>query len=253
MSDGGDKLAELEARLAKLADRVRSELPERATALREAAEALSADEATARADVQRLAHMIRGTAGSHGMTRLTEPAAQVETSARSMALGDLVPLVRSLADALDRTAREKSIPPPPVMVGPTAPTAPLQKPLAGRRVLAIDDDAPTRRLLTMTLSNLGGATALVEELPLAFFGALEREHYDVVIVDAMMPDVNGLACLEKIAGSPMARPGACYFVLSAATAEELSWSLPSSLKVGWLRKPFRPRELLDAIQGALAT
>ena len=38
-----------------------------------------------------------------------------------------------------------------------------------------------------------------------------------------------------------------FVVLSAATAEELGWVLPPGLRVGWLRKPFRPKELLTAL------
>ena len=36
-------------------------------------------------------------------------------------------------------------------------------------------------------------------------------------------------------------------VLSAATPEELGWELPTGMRIGWLRKPFRPKELLDGL------
>ncbi len=247
MSDGGEKLAELEARLAKLADQVRSELPTRARALREALARVPANETDERRAIQRLAHMVRGTAGSHGMPELTTPATEVETSAPSASLEELTRSVHALADAIDRTAAARPAPAPAPVRAAAPSTGTIAKPLVGRRVLAIDDDGPTRRLLAMTLANLGGATAVVEEMPNAFFAALEGERYDAVIVDAMMPEVNGLACLQRIAGSPLAHEGTCYFVLSAATCEELRWELPTTLRIGWLRKPFRPAELLAAI------
>jgi CheY-like chemotaxis protein len=103
----------------------------------------------------------------------------------------------------------------------------------------------------MTLANLGGARTAIENEAEAFFAALARERYDVVIVDAMMPETNGLACLERIAGSPLAHPDVVYFVLSAAAPDELGWKIPEGLTVGWLRKPFRPRELLDALRASL--
>lgn len=252
-SEGSSKLAELEARLRELSDKVRAELPERGRALREAIALLASDEPSGRASVGRLAHMVRGTAGSHGMSELTAPAAEVEHGAKTLSIAELSALARALADRIDRTAHQAPAP----AVAKAADAAPvttgsIAKPLEGRRVLAIDDDGPTRRLLTMTLANLGGATTRVDERPDAFFAALAAEPFDVVIVDAMMPELNGLACLERIAGSPLAREGTCYFVLSAATVEELRWTLPSALRIAWLRKPFRPRELLDAIRAQLA-
>ena len=251
MSEGSDRIAELEARLRTLADRVRRELPERAAALRDALGRLDVDEEAARSAIKRMAHMVRGSAGSHGMTELTEPAACVEVGAHSLARAELGEVVRALADRIEQSAREGSSAAP----APAAPVASagagVVKPLAGRRVLAIDDDAPTRRLLTMTLANLGGASTLVEEAPEAFFAALAAAPFDVVIVDAMMPGLNGLACLERVAASSLARPGTRYYVLSAATPEELGWVMPASLDVAWLRKPFRPRDLLDAIRAAL--
>lgn len=247
MSEGSERLAALEATLSKLAERVRAELPERARALRAASELLASEDATARSAIQRAAHMVRGTAGSHGMTALTAPAAELELGAATMTTSELASAARALADQLDQTATEKPAPAAEPAKAMPPPTAGLVKPLAGLRVLAIDDDAPTRRLLAMTLVNLGGASGVIAETSSAFFAALDEHAYDVVIVDAMMPDTNGLECLERIASSPLAHPNPQYFVLSAAAPEELGWILPASLPVTWLRKPFRPRELLDAI------
>lgn len=254
MTEQDDPLLALQARLDRLATEVRTELPARARALREAAAELEVDEPKSRATLQRLAHMVRGSAGSHGMHALTDPAAQVETEARSLDRAALRLLVMSLADRLDEEARSAP-PPPPKSIPPSAapPTrSVIAKPLEGRRAIALDDDASTRRLVSMTLSNLGGAATRVEESPDAFFAALGTERFDVVVVDAMMPALSGKDCLERIAGSPLHHEGARYFVLSAATPEELGWTLPSTLRITWLRKPFRPRELLDAIRAALA-
>lgn len=249
MSEGRAKLAQLEARLEELAHQVRESLPLRAEALRLAADALDGDEATARATIARAAHMIRGTAASHGIVGLTLPAAEVETAAKAMSTAALREAVRVLADRLDAAARAPTVVATPSIQEPAlTPSGGIEKPLRGRTILAIDDDPPTRRLLTMTLANLGGASVTVEERVDAFFAALASSRYDAVIVDAMMPETSGLACLERIAGSPLARPDVAYFVLSAATPEELRWTLPAGLAVDWLRKPFRPRELLDALR-----
>jgi CheY-like chemotaxis protein len=253
MSGGGGKLAELEARIGALAARLRAELPERARALRDGVAGLSADEVAARHAIERTAHMVRGTAGSHGMPELTEPATRVEQGARTMPQIDLAREAAALADRIDATARTA-----PARAAPLPATAPadggtVARPLASVRVLAIDDDVPTRRLLAMTLVNLGGASATIVETASAFFEALDAHPTDVVIVDAMMPEMNGLECLERIVERGLADRARCYFVLSAAAPDELRWELPGTLRTSWLRKPFRPRELLDAIRSELAS
>jgi CheY-like chemotaxis protein len=247
MADEADEtgLLAFEARLAVLAEKVRAGFPERARELRCAVDALGGDEPVARDDVRRHAHKVRGTAGSHGFAELTELASIVEGMALREPREIVAREARLLADALDRVGARAERPvraPDPISeVQPKAAT------LAGLRIAAVDDDASTRKLLALTLVNVGRAEALVEERAGTLLERLEREHFDVVIVDAMMPEMNGLACLQRIVERALDRAGTRYFVLSAATSAELAWTLPEALRVGWLRKPFRPRELVDAI------
>jgi CheY-like chemotaxis protein len=239
----------LEARLRALAERVRAGLPERAKELRVSVEALRSGAPEARDALRRHAHKLRGTAGSHGFSELTDVAAGVESAASTADVETLAGLALRLADAVDRTAGASPTASPVAPATPphAAPAPAVGTTLEGLRILAIDDDAATRKLLALTLSNLGKALAVVEELADPFVSRLAAESFDVVIVDAMMPDVNGLELLTRIAGSAADRAGTRYFVLSAATADELGWAMPPGLSVGWLRKPFRPRELLDAL------
>jgi len=132
---------------------------------------------------------------------------------------------------------------------PTPISGVYRKPLADMRALAIDDDEPTRRLLAMTLVNLGGAVARVESDAARFFERLGVEHVDLVIVDAMMPGLDGRQCLARVASLPLAHETTRYFLLSAASAEELRWTLPEVLRVRWLSKPFKPTELLRQLAG----
>lgn len=244
--DGSARLAALEAKLAGLAGQVRRELPERARELRAALDGLERDEDAGRAAIQRLAHKLRGTVGSHGIEGLTEPAAAVEGGARSWDAATLRRAVLALADRVEAAGRTEA-PAARAPVERPAPSAPIARPLDGRSAIAIDDDEPTRRLLGMTLSNLGGARASIESSSESFFAALGKGAFDFVIVDAMMPEMNGLDCLRRIVDGGLSRADTTYIVLSAATREELAWELPAGLTVVWMRKPFRPRELLDAL------
>lgn len=217
-------------------------LPARAASLRAALDRLATGDSSARDEVRRIAHRLRGTAGSHGHDALGSEAAEVE----SLAAGDadeatLVARGLALVTAIRRAAQRA--PREPLARAASEPPAP-SRPLTGRRVLALDDDGPTRRLLELTLGTMGGAEARVLESPEQALALLDREPFDVLIVDAMMPTTTGLALArEARLRAHGARPTLVF--LSAATHDELGWTLPAGSH--WLQKPFRPRELLDAL------
>jgi CheY-like chemotaxis protein len=249
--DGRAKLAELETRLARLAANMRSTLPDRARELRDAARELATDESGARAAIGRLAHRLRGSAASFGVPSLTEPAAELEAGAKELAAPELARATAALAALVERAAEAPPTEAPfAITTGAESPT-PIsgvhRKPLAHLRVLAIDDDEQTRRLLGMTLVNLGGAEAWVESAASRFLERIETERFDIVIVDAMMPEVDGRACLERIAAMAIPHARTRFYLFSASSPRELGWSLPDVLDVRWLGKPFRPAELLRAL------
>jgi CheY-like chemotaxis protein len=249
--DGRAKLAELETRLARLAANMRATLPDRARELREAASQLATDEADARTTIGRLAHRLRGSAASFGAASLTEPATELETSAKTLPPTELARAAEALATLVERAADAPPTETPiAITTGAESPTpisGVYRKPLAHVRILAIDDDEQTRRLLRMTLVNLGGADAWIESEAARFLERIATEHFDIVIVDAMMPEVDGRACLERIAAMPIPHGETRFYLFSASSPAELGWSLPVVLDVRRLTKPFRPAELLRAI------
>jgi CheY-like chemotaxis protein len=120
--------------------------------------------------------------------------------------------------------------------------------LAGLVFLAADDDGATRKLIEITLLQLGRMRGALFDRGMGLLEELaQREHIDLVIVDAMMPSMNGLQLLEEVRARGLAGRVKRFVVLSAAAPEELGWTLPEGLDVRWARKPFRPRELLAAL------
>ncbi len=260
----------LEARLAALKEKMARGLPDRATEIESAATRLESGEAGARDDVRRLAHKLRGIAGSYGFPHLGELAATVETSARGIDSDTVVIAhARDLACAARDAGAQSGVvaasPTPDPTPAPAAPapvraaleesrtrptlSMPTVSPsLEGLVVLAADDDDATRRLLEITLVQLGKMNgALFDRGPALLEELSRRESVDLVVVDAMMPDMNGLEILHAVVERGLAARVSQFVVLSAATAEELGWELPTGLPVGWLRKPFRPKELLASL------
>jgi CheY-like chemotaxis protein len=258
-----DRLAEFEARLAALKHKMESGLVERAQALREMAHRLELGDDRARKEIKTESHKLRGVAGSYGHDDLTEVAAELEQRASISPPATVGQMARELADLAEAKGRQ-SKPPAPVRASDAPPQArgnaetnrrvserPIapDKPDKILRVLAMDDDPVTQRLLLLTLQQVGGFDATIVASASAALALLERERFDVVVSDAMMPDMNGrdFRSAARAAGANMP-----IVILSAASPDELGWAHePQSVGV-WLRKPFKPTELVQAIARIVA-
>lgn len=226
-------------------------LPRRATELRAATDRLAGGDRAARDEIRRLAHKLRGTAGSHGYAALGEEAGRVEAAAAGpdaddaalvrAALGLVTSIARAQRTAADGAVEDASTSGAPRASAVGASALPS---LGGKRLLAIDDDPATRRLLELTLRTMGGSDARILESPTEALELAARERFDLAIVDAMMPECTGLDFARALRARESARSLRIAF-LSAASSEELGWTLPEGST--WLRKPFRPRDLLASI------
>jgi CheY-like chemotaxis protein/HPt (histidine-containing phosphotransfer) domain-containing protein len=262
---GTSPLDAFEARMAALHAKMVQGLPARGTELEDAAQRLAAGASGARDELRRLAHKLRGIAGSQGFGRCGELAGALEATAKDTDRSDaeVTALARELACAARDAAAGTQSEAAPTATAPTAtaPTAtaprveraerPALAPvpeLAGLVFLAADDDGATRKLIEITLLQLGRMRGALFDRGMGLLEELaQREHIDLVIVDAMMPSMSGLQLLEEVRARGLAGRVKRFVVLSAAAPEELGWTLPEGLDVRWARKPFRPRELLAAL------
>lgn len=115
------------------------------------------------------------------------------------------------------------------------------------RVLAMDDDPMTLKLLRLTLVDIGGFDATIVTAGKNALDEMRLKTFDVVLSDAMMPDMNGkefCAAARQLGGYAATVP---IIILSAATQDELRWQNELSGPVAWLRKPFAPTALVKDI------
>jgi CheY-like chemotaxis protein/HPt (histidine-containing phosphotransfer) domain-containing protein len=241
-----DRLAEFEARLLTLKRVMESGLGERARLLRELAGRLEtgddAARAAARTGLKTESHKLRGVAGSYGHGDLTALAAELEQEAPAAPPARVVERARALADMADARSSHESKLPNKASAAQARPEPTRPEPVRSQlRVLAVDDDAMTQRLLLITLQQVGGFDATIVTSAADALALLDKNDYDVVISDAMMPDMNGRAFQRAARARGATLP---IIILSAATPDELGWSLESEPGTAWLRKPFRPSELV---------
>ena len=114
------------------------------------------------------------------------------------------------------------------------------------KILIIDDDEKLNRLLTDYLSKMG-FTVLTATLPSAGLEKLEKETPDLVILDVMLPEMDGFEVCRTIRQS-----SSVPVVMLTARGEVMDRVV--GLEIGaddYLPKPFEPRELVARIQAIL--
>lgn len=230
-------LEELEARIAEVRRGIEEGLGERARELRALAARLVAGETEAREELRRLAHRLRGVL-HEPEEALAEQAARVEQDRGELA--DLVRAATELAGMLERGRAPRSAEPASAAPRAARPPAPLR----GLRVVALDDDPSIRRLLELSLTRAGGCEALVLEHARDALARVRAGGVDLLVLDAMMPEVTGLALYRAVRED---FPELSVVFLSGASPEDLGWDLSEERRVLWIRKPFRPASLLDRL------
>ncbi len=140
-------------------------------------------------------------------------------------------VVRSVQPAAARSAPE--IPPPDSS--------------DGSRILLVEDNEVNRMVAEGMLKKLGmrfdtagnGAEALV---------ALERKHYDLVLMDVQMPVMDGLEATQKIRDQPTENTK--HLPIIAMTAHAMQGDREKCLEAGmddYISKPISPKVLVDML------
>jgi len=115
------------------------------------------------------------------------------------------------------------------------------------RVLVVDDDARLRDLLSRYLSEQGYSVKAVVDST-AMDRALHREHYDLIVLDLMLPGEDGLAICRRLRAAEDSTP----IIMLTAKGDDVDRIV--GLEMGaddYLPKPFNPRELVARIQAVM--
>jgi len=117
---------------------------------------------------------------------------------------------------------------------------------SGTRVLVVDDEPTVREVVAGYLRRDGHSVSEAADGPTAL-ALLESEPPDLVVLDMMLPGVNGLDILRRIR-----QMGDMPVIMLTARAEESD--RVAGLELGaddYVVKPFSPRELAARVNGVL--
>jgi two-component system NtrC family sensor kinase len=118
------------------------------------------------------------------------------------------------------------------------------------RILLIDDSS-TNNLLFRSIFEETGYQVMVEEDPLNAMEALYALKPDLVLLDLMLPGIDGLELLHQIKTDQSSRdiPVLMYTAHHSAKAQKQAIAMGAA---GYLLKPVSPGEILDKVSRILS-
>jgi DNA-binding response OmpR family regulator len=114
-----------------------------------------------------------------------------------------------------------------------------------RRILVVDDDADVRTMVRTVLETEGYRVDVVDD-GFAALRAVEGLSPDCVVLDVMMPGMDGHAVLHRIRGG--ARSTLPVVMLTAAADDDQAWRAWTEGVDYFLAKPFDGNELLRYLE-----
>jgi two-component system chemotaxis response regulator CheY len=112
-------------------------------------------------------------------------------------------------------------------------------------ILAVDDSASMRQMVSFTLKNAG--YNVVEAVDGQ--DALEKtgtRDFDLVLTDQNMPRMPGLELVKKLRDNPKFKTTP-ILILTTESSDEMKQAGRAAGATGWLVKPFDPARLIDVV------
>ncbi|KUJ74797.1 hypothetical protein AVO42_05255 [Thiomicrospira sp. XS5] len=118
-------------------------------------------------------------------------------------------------------------------------------------LLAVDDADVIRNMLQITLKTqedwtVDLATSATEALNYA-----QKSHYDLFIIDYLMPDKTGLELVERLREQPEYHETP-ILMLTAETDPRIKQHAKALHVSAWVVKPFQPLTMIEAVKQLLA-
>jgi DNA-binding response OmpR family regulator/anti-sigma regulatory factor (Ser/Thr protein kinase) len=115
------------------------------------------------------------------------------------------------------------------------------------RILVVDDDRTTRRVVQNVLNNAGYATSVAKD-GVEALKALRAESFDLLLLDVWMPRMNGLDLLAKLRAR---KAGPRVVIMTSDDTPETLLKAVRERAFQYVNKPVLPAALLETVRAVL--
>ena len=113
-------------------------------------------------------------------------------------------------------------------------------------ILAVDDSASMRQMVSFTLKNAGYDVVEAVDGEDAFEKARTRD-FDLVLTDQNMPRLDGIGLTRKLRETPKFKTTP-ILILTTESSDQMKQAGRAAGATGWLVKPFDPAKLIEVIK-----
>jgi two-component system, OmpR family, response regulator len=124
-------------------------------------------------------------------------------------------------------------------------------PTTKKRILVVDDEASFTRLLKLNLEQTGDYEVLVQNTPAEALPAARRFKPDLILLDVMMPMMDGGTLAARLRESPSLESVPIIFLTAAVKKEEVSSRRGQIGGFPFLAKPVDLGELIESLKAHL--
>lgn len=115
------------------------------------------------------------------------------------------------------------------------------------RVCYVEDDVDIQKIVRMSLERIGKMQVEVVSDPMVAIDAIKAFKPELVMLDWMMPGMDGPTLYRKMQETPGVRDLPVVFITAKASQKELD-ELRTLGAAGTISKPFAPRDLADQLR-----
>ena|SRR5487761_850082 len=119
-----------------------------------------------------------------------------------------------------------------------------------RKILIVDDEDAIREVTQVALETLSDWTVLTARSGREGIRLAAADRPDAILLDVMMPDMDGPATLQELAANPLTREIPVLFLTAKVQAADIRRLRGLGVK-GVIAKPFDPLELAREVAEAL--
>jgi len=120
-----------------------------------------------------------------------------------------------------------------------------------KKILCVEDEPEMIDLIRLILSRRGfettGANGGKEGLEI-----IRRDHPDLVLLDLMMPDIDGWEVYQQMKSDPATKDIPVIVVTAKAQSIDKVLGLQIAKVDDYITKPFSPKELLESVDKVLS-
>jgi CheY-like chemotaxis protein len=119
------------------------------------------------------------------------------------------------------------------------------------RICYVEDDEDIQRIVRMSLERVGKMTVTVVSDPTQAIAAMTEFRPDLVMLDWMMPVMDGPTLFKQMKLKPETRALPVVFITAKASQRDLD-ELKTLGAAGTISKPFSPKDLPDQLRAIWA-